>query len=143
VLEATLQDEDRSSRLLHDHLTKLLRDLAAKEGNLLDLAEGGRIAAAKVRSRLEAIAQERAKTQADLAAEGPRLEAGVATIRAALDYSMTRKSFTGKPAMQSGDNSTKSFRLALPRRLRPTGRAIPRTAQPARLPTASATRPAQ
>jgi site-specific DNA recombinase len=85
VLEATLQDEGHSSRLLRDHFIKRLRDLDAKEDNLLDLAEGGGIAAAKVRSRLEAIADERAKTQAELAAEGPRLETGAATIRTALD----------------------------------------------------------
>ena len=59
VLEATLQDEDRSSRLLHEHLTKLLRDLDAKEDNLLDLAETGGIAVAKVRARLAAISEER------------------------------------------------------------------------------------
>jgi hypothetical protein len=43
------------------------------------------VAAAKVRARLEAIAEERAKAGADPSAEGPRLEAGAAIVRAALD----------------------------------------------------------
>jgi hypothetical protein len=58
VLEDTLHDENRSSRLLHEHLTKLLRDLDAKEDNLLDLAESGGIAIAKVCARLATIAEE-------------------------------------------------------------------------------------
>jgi site-specific DNA recombinase len=52
VLKSTLSDEERSTRVLHETLTKSRSDLDAKEENLLDLAEAGGIAAAKVRTRL-------------------------------------------------------------------------------------------
>ena len=41
VLDATLADEERSVRLVHEHLTKRLTELDAKEENLLDLVEDG------------------------------------------------------------------------------------------------------
>ena len=41
VLKATLGGEQQSTRLMHEHLTKTLRDLEAKEENLLDLVETG------------------------------------------------------------------------------------------------------
>lgn len=85
VLEATLSDEQLSAHLLHEHLTKTLRDLDAKEENLLDLVENGEIVAAKVRSRLTAISQERMQVQTELAAERPQIQVGGALIRAALD----------------------------------------------------------
>ena len=85
VLAATLGDEERSSWLMHDHLVKTLGDLDAKEENLLDLVEAGGTVAAKVRARLVAIGDERARLKAELEAQGPVLEAGAALIRAALD----------------------------------------------------------
>lgn len=85
VLDETLADEEQSNRLMHEHLTKSLRDLDAKEENLLDLVEGGRMLSTKARARLAAIAEERTQTQAELAAQGPRLEAGAALVRAALE----------------------------------------------------------
>ncbi len=85
VLETTLGDEEQSARLLHKHLTKTLRDLAVKEENLLNIAEGGGLAAAKVRTRLEAIEEERVRVRAELDAQRPRLEAGAEIVRAALD----------------------------------------------------------
>jgi site-specific DNA recombinase len=85
VLAATLADEERSVRLVHDHLTKRLKELDAKENNLLDLVEGGGAIAAKVRDRLVAIVEERERVKSELAAQGPMLEAGAAVIQAALD----------------------------------------------------------
>jgi hypothetical protein len=85
VLAATLADEERSVRLVHDHLTKRLTELDAREENLLDLVEGGGAVAAKVRARLLAIVEERARVNGELAAQGPLLEAGAAVIEAALD----------------------------------------------------------
>jgi len=85
VLEATLADEESSARLVHAHLTKTLRDLDVKEKNLLDLVETGGTIAAKVRDRLALIGEERARLQAELAAQTPELEVGAALIRAALD----------------------------------------------------------
>ena len=70
---------------MHAHLTKTLRDLDAKENNLLDLVEAGGTIAAKVRERRALIGEERARLQADLAAQAPELEAGAALNRAALD----------------------------------------------------------
>jgi len=85
VLADTLGDEERSARLMHEHLVKALHDLDAKEENLLDLVESGGTVAAKVRVRLAAIGEERARVKAELAAQGPLLEAGAALVRAALD----------------------------------------------------------
>ena len=85
VLGATLADEERSVRLVHEHLTKRLTELDTKEENLLDLVEDGGAIAAKVRTRLVAIADERAKVKGELAAQKPLLEAGAALITAALD----------------------------------------------------------
>lgn len=85
VLKATLGDEQQSTRLMHEHLTKTLRDLEAKEENLLDLVETGAAVAAKVRARLVAIGEERVRVKAELAEQRPQLEAGAALIRAALD----------------------------------------------------------
>lgn len=85
VLKATLGDEQQSTRLMHEHLTKTLRDLEAKEENLLDLVETGAAVAAKVRARLVAIGEERVRVKAELAEQKPQLEAGAALIRAALD----------------------------------------------------------
>ena len=50
VLAATLADEERSVRLVHDHLTKRLTELDAKEDNLLDWLRSGGAIAAKVRT---------------------------------------------------------------------------------------------
>jgi site-specific DNA recombinase len=85
VLTATLADEERSVRLVREHLTKQLKELDAKEENLLDLVEDGGVIAAKVRTRLVAIGEERARVKAELTAQGPLLEAGAALITAALD----------------------------------------------------------
>jgi site-specific DNA recombinase len=85
VLAATLADEERSTQLVHDHLTKRLTELNAKEDNLLDLVEAGSAVAAKVRDRLMAIVEERARVKSELAAQGPLLEVGAAVIEAALD----------------------------------------------------------
>lgn len=58
VLAAALADEERSVRLVHEHLTKRLAELDAKEDNLLDLVEAGGAIAAKVRTRLTAIVEQ-------------------------------------------------------------------------------------
>jgi site-specific DNA recombinase len=70
---------------VHEHLTKRLTELDTKEENLLDLVEDGGAIAAKVRTRLVAIGDERKRVKAELAAQGPLLEAGAALITAALD----------------------------------------------------------
>ena len=85
VLADALSDEERSAHLLHDQLTRLLADLDAKEENLLDLVEAGGAVAAKVRTRLAVINQERDHVREALQDHRPRLEAGAALIRAALD----------------------------------------------------------
>jgi site-specific DNA recombinase len=85
VLAATLADEERSTRLVHEHLTKALKELDAKEENLLDLVEAGGQVAAKVRARLVAIGEERDRVKNQLSVQGPLLEAGAAVIGAALD----------------------------------------------------------
>jgi site-specific DNA recombinase len=84
-LTATLAGEQRSTRLVHEHLTKRLTELDTKEDNLLDLVQSGNAVAAKVRDRLMAIVEERARVKTELAAQGPLLEAGAAVIEAALD----------------------------------------------------------
>src|SRR5206468_3743267 len=71
--------------LVHEHLTKRLAELDAKEDNLLDLVEAGGAIAAKVRSRLMTIVEERAKVKNELTNQGPLLEAGAELIRAALE----------------------------------------------------------
>jgi hypothetical protein len=85
VLAETLADEERSVRQVHEHLTKRLTELEAKEENLLDLLEDGGAVAAKVRTRLMAIGEERERVKSELADQGPLLEVGAALIRAALD----------------------------------------------------------
>ena len=85
VLAATLADEEASVRLVHEHLIKRLAELDTKEENLLDLVEDGGAIAAKVRTRLVAIGEERARVKAELTAQGPLLEAGAALITAALE----------------------------------------------------------
>jgi site-specific DNA recombinase len=85
VLSATLADEERSVRLVHEQLTKRLTELDVKEDNLLDLVEAGDSVPAKVRTRLAAIAEERERVKSELAKRGQSLEAGAAVIRAALD----------------------------------------------------------
>jgi hypothetical protein len=96
VLEATPADEEPVVRLVHEHLTKRLTELDIKEDNLLDLVEAGGAAAAKVRIRLMANVEERARARSELETQGPLLEAGAAVIMAALD-SMSRRSCTDKP----------------------------------------------
>ena len=108
-MTATLADEQRSTRLVHEHLTKRLTELDTKENNLLDLVESGNAVAAKVRDRLMAIVEERARVKTELAAQRPLLEAGAAVIEAALDLLDTRRSYTAKLATQYGDSSTKCF----------------------------------
>jgi site-specific DNA recombinase len=85
VLAATLADEEHSAQMVHDHLTKRLKELDVKEDNLIDLAEGGSELAAKVHTRLLAIGEERERVKNELAAQGPLLEAGAAVIQGALD----------------------------------------------------------
>jgi site-specific DNA recombinase len=85
VLSATLADEERSVRLVHEQLTKRLTELDIKEDNLLDLVEAGDSVPTKVRTRLSAIAEERERVKRELANQGQSLEAGAAVIRAALD----------------------------------------------------------
>jgi hypothetical protein len=85
VLKATLADEERSTLLVHEHPTKRLTELDAAEDNLLDLVQAGGAVAAKVRDRLMAIVEERARVKDELASQGPLLEAGAAVIEAALD----------------------------------------------------------
>jgi site-specific DNA recombinase len=85
VLAATLADEEASVRLVHEHLTKRLMELDTKEENLLDLVEDGGATAAKVRTRLVVIGEERVRVKAELEAQGPLLEVGAELIRAALD----------------------------------------------------------
>jgi hypothetical protein len=70
---------------VHEHLTKRLAELEGKEDNLLDLVEEGSAVAAKVRTRLLAIVEERERVKSGLASQGPLLEAGAALIQAALD----------------------------------------------------------
>jgi site-specific DNA recombinase len=78
-------DEERTVRLVDEHLTKRLTELDVKEDNLLDLVEAGGAVAAKVRTRLMAIVEERTRVKSELANQRPLLEAGAAVIRAALD----------------------------------------------------------
>jgi site-specific DNA recombinase len=85
VLAATLADEEHSVRLVHEHLTKRLAELEAKEDNLLDLLADGGAIAAKVRTRLLAIGEERERVKNELSEQGPLLEAGAGLIEAALD----------------------------------------------------------
>ena len=86
LLELAVADPKiKDYRLLHEHLTKRLKELDAKEENLLDLVENGGAIAAKVRARLVAIGEERTRVKSELAAQGPVLEAGAALITAALD----------------------------------------------------------
>ena len=84
VLATTLAEEERSQHLLHAQLTTRLRELDTKEENLLDLLEGGDTAAAKVRSRLRAIEEERVRLREQLADMQPQLQAGADLLRAAL-----------------------------------------------------------
>jgi site-specific DNA recombinase len=85
VLDAALTDEEQSAHHLHAQLKKLLRELEAREENLLDLAEGGGIVASKVRQRIAAIAEQTEHVEEQLRIHGPQFEAGGALIRAALD----------------------------------------------------------
>jgi hypothetical protein len=85
VLEATLANEERSVRLMHQQLTRTLKELDGKEENLLDLVEAGGAVAAKVRTLLVGIGEERMRVKDELANLGPRLEAGATLIWAALD----------------------------------------------------------
>jgi site-specific DNA recombinase len=85
VLADALADEQRSARLMRDHLTKRLRELDAKEENLLDLVADGGSVASKVRSRLTAIATERERCRGELVDQGPQLAAGASLLRAALE----------------------------------------------------------
>jgi len=73
VLAFTLADEERSVRLVHEHLTKRLAELEVKEDHLLDLLADGGAVAAKVRTRLLAIAEEWERVY-ELAEQGPLLE---------------------------------------------------------------------
>ena len=52
---------------------------------MLELVEDGGAIAAKVRARLVAIGEERARVKTELEVQGPLLEAGAALITAALD----------------------------------------------------------
>jgi site-specific DNA recombinase len=85
VLAATLADEEHSVRLVKEHLTKRLAELEAKEHNLLDLLADGGAVAAKVRTRLLAISEQRERVNSELAEQGPLLEAGATLIETALD----------------------------------------------------------
>jgi site-specific DNA recombinase len=85
IMDATLSDDQATTRLMHDHLTATLAALDRKEENLLDLvAEGGTVGS-KVRARLAAIGEERARALAELAEIRPALDAGAAVVRSALD----------------------------------------------------------
>jgi hypothetical protein len=98
-------------------LTKRLTELETKEENLLDLVEDGGTNASKVRGRLVAIGEERARVKAELEAQGPLLEAGAALITAALDLLDNPQEL--KPANhRSGETTAQPslLRQALPRR---------------------------
>ena len=84
---------ERSVRLVHEHLIKRLAELDAKENNLLGLVEDRGAVAAMVRTRLMAIAHERARVKSELAAQGPLLEAARPLSRRPSTCSTTRRSY--------------------------------------------------
>ena len=75
VLAATLADEERSIRLVHEHLTKRLTELDAKEETCSTWSKTAAQSRPRCEHRLVAIGEERAASRASWPSQGPLLEA--------------------------------------------------------------------
>ncbi len=84
LLDATLADDERTQRLLAAQRAAQLRELETAEENLLDLATEGKVANAKIRTRLASLADKRAAIEKTAAGTIANLAAGAAVLRDAI-----------------------------------------------------------
>ncbi len=84
LMDETLEEEEKASKLLHQQLTAQLLRLDRQEENLLDLVANGDQSSAKVKQRLNGIQRERSKIAQQLDQTGERLAVGAALIENAL-----------------------------------------------------------
>jgi site-specific DNA recombinase len=84
VMQETLDEEERSCKLVHQQLTAQLARLDTQEENLLDLVANGGQSSAKVKQRLNVIQRERRQIVQQLEQTGERLAIGAALIEDAL-----------------------------------------------------------
>jgi site-specific DNA recombinase len=83
-MQETLDEEERSCKLVHQQLTAQLARLDTQEENLLDLVANGGQSSAKVKQRLNVIQRERRQIVQQLEQTGERLAIGAALIEDAL-----------------------------------------------------------
>jgi site-specific DNA recombinase len=85
ILDETLENEERGSRLMRQQLDTQLSKLDKREENLLDLAAEGEVPKAKLLARLVKIKEERASVTEAMSTVDTRLAAGAEVLRAGLD----------------------------------------------------------
>jgi DNA invertase Pin-like site-specific DNA recombinase len=84
VMRETLDEEERTCKLVHQQLSAQLARLDTQEENLLDLVANGGESSAKVKQRLNVIQRERSQVAQQLEQTGERLAIGAALIEDAL-----------------------------------------------------------
>ena len=84
VMHETLDEEERTCKLVHQQLTAQLARLDTQEENLLDLVANGGESSSKIKQRLNVIQRERSQVAQQLEQTGERLAIGAALIEDAL-----------------------------------------------------------
>jgi site-specific DNA recombinase len=84
VMHETLDEEERTCKLVHQQLTAQLARLDTQEENLLDLVASGGESSSKIKQRLNVIQRERSQVAQQLEQTGERLAIGAALIEDAL-----------------------------------------------------------
>ena len=84
VMHETLDEEERTCKLVHQQLTAQLARLDTQEENLLDLVANGGESSTKIKQRLNVIQRERSQVAQQLEQTGERLAIGAALIEDAL-----------------------------------------------------------
>ena len=85
LLDATLADDQTSTRELHTRLQRHLKELDDKEERLIDLAADGMLNQDRIKSRLRSLQADRASTQASLGSTSAELATGAKLLNDALD----------------------------------------------------------
>ena len=85
-LEDALSDEQRGTKELHAGLTRRLKELAAMEDRLLDLAADGALPQAAIKTKLRRVQSDRQAAEAGLASTSAELAVGLEVLVGALDF---------------------------------------------------------
>ncbi len=96
VMRETLDEEERTCKLVHQQLSAQLARLDTQEENLLDLVANGAESSAKVKQRLNVIQRERSQVAQQLEQTGERLAIGAALIEDALKLLHDPQGYTNR-----------------------------------------------